>query len=95
MLNIIVTYTLITPSTGEAFVKELEESGAAAAVRAEDGCHQYEYFYPAGDKGRVVLLEQWDSREKQAVHMTQPHMAVIKRIKDKYCSDTQVKFLSE
>ena len=95
MLNIIVTYTLITPSTGEAFVKELEESGAAAAVRAEDGCHQYEDFYPAEDKGRVVLLEQWDSKEKQAVHMTQPHMATVKAIKEKYCADTQVKFLNE
>ena len=95
MLNIIVTYTLKTPSTGEDFVRELEESGAAAAVRAEDGCHQYEYFYPAGDNKKVVLLEQWDSREKQAVHMTQPHMAVIRTIKEKYCSDTQVRFLSE
>ena len=92
MLNIIVTYSLITPKTGEDFVRELEESGAAAAVRAEDGCHQYEYLYPASDPCRVVLLEQWDSREKQAVHMTQPHMAKIKSIKDKYCSDTQVMF---
>lgn len=93
MLNIIVTYTLRTPGTGAAFVGELETSGAAAAVRKEDGCHQYEYLYPASDDGKVVLLEQWDSRDKQAVHMTQPHMATIREIKEKYCSDTQVKFL--
>ena len=93
MLNVIVTYTLKAPGTGPAFVEELETSGAAAAVRAEDGCHQYDYFYPASDTSTVLLLEQWDSREKQAVHLTQPHMATVRAIKEKYCSDTQVKFL--
>ena len=72
------------PGMREAFVRELEESGVADKVRAEDGCLCYKYYYPAAEQDNVFLLEQWVSPEHQKVHMTQPHMEQLRAIKGKY-----------
>ena len=32
------------------FVEEMESSGIAAAIRAEDGNLKYDYFFPINDK---------------------------------------------
>ena len=36
----------------------------------------------------MLLIEQWDSKEHQQVHMTQPHMAQMKTFKDDYIAST-------
>lgn len=73
--------------TREAFVRELEESGVAAKVRAEDGCLCYKYYFPASERDTVFLLEQWVSPRHQEIHMTQPHMEQLRGIKNKYVLD--------
>jgi len=89
MFTLNVIYTM-KPGMGEAYVKELESSGVAAKVRAEAGCLCYDYYYPADGGDRVFLLEQWESVDAQAVHMTQPHMAQLAEIKGKYVLSTVV-----
>ena len=73
----------------KAFVRELEESGAAELVRAEDGCIRYDYFFSAAEPDTVLLFEEWKSARHQQIHMTQPHIALIKAAKEKYILDTE------
>ena len=75
----------------ELFVRELEESGVADKVRAEDGCIRYDYYYSSKDKNEILLFEEWESEEKQQIHMTQPHMAPIMEAKDKYILSVDVR----
>lgn len=72
------------PGTREIFVRELEESGVADQVRAEDGCLCYKYYYPAAEEDTLFLLEQWVSPEHQKIHMTLPHMDKLRAIKQQY-----------
>jgi len=92
MLYVVVTYFL-NEAKAEAFIKEIEQSQAAAKVRAEDGCLRYDYYCLAPD--RVLLMETWESLEKQKVHLTQPHMDVIREIKSKYCNSSEVEMLPQ
>ena len=70
------------------FVRELQESGVADAVRHEDGCLRYEYFLSADRPDVAMLMEQWVSLEHQQVHLTQPHMTELRAIKNKYIDHT-------
>lgn len=81
------------PGCGKAFVEALKSTGTAAKVRAEDGCIRYDYFYSAADPDTVLLFEEWESQHHQQVHLTQPHIADIKAIKEKYIVDTQLRSL--
>lgn len=91
MLGVNVTYTM-RPGKRDHFLAEIVSSGAQEAVRNEAGCIQYDYFLSAADPDKVLLLEKWDDREAQEVHMTQPHMAQIADIKERYTLDTAVEF---
>jgi len=51
---------------------------AAAAVHAEtlneDGCMSYEQFSSLADPDKLVVVEQWASREALTAHSKTPHM---------------------
>ena len=81
-----VTYKA-KPGMAEAFVRELEENGTADLIRAEDGCIKYDYYISATDKDAILLLECWESKEKQQIHIKQPHIANIFVAKEKYIID--------
>ena len=76
------------PGCARAFVEELEASGVAAAVRAEDGCICYDYYYSAKDENIVFLFEEWESEQHQQIHLKQPHMAQLRTFKDDYIAKT-------
>ena len=75
---------------GRKFVKELEESGVANKVRREEGCLRYDYYFKSWDEDTVLLFEEWESKKHQEVHLTQPHIADLKAIKEKYIIHTQM-----
>ena len=75
---------------GRKFVKELEESGVANKVRREDGCLRYDYYFKSWDEDTILLFEEWESKEHQQVHITQPHIADLKAIKEKYILNTEM-----
>ena len=81
------------PGCARAFVEELEATGVAAAVRAENGCIHYDYYFSAKDENEVFLFEEWTSQEHQQIHMTQPHMPQLRQIKDKYIESTVLRIL--
>ena len=89
--NIFVRFTAAYPGAGEDFVKEVTEAGIADAIRSEDGCIKYDYYFSAQDDKLLLLIEQWESYEHQQVHLTQPHMDRLRTIKGKYITDTVIK----
>ena len=84
-----VIYT-VKEGMKQAYFEALEASGAPDKVRAEDGCLQYEYRPAEGPDNELYLYEEWTAPEKQKIHLTQPHMAVIKALKEQYALDTRL-----
>ena len=74
----------------EKYLEALTASGAPEKVRKEDGCLQYEYRPEEGAENELHLYEEWTSEEKQKIHLTQPHMALIRALKDEYVEDTKL-----
>ena len=87
MLTLFVTYTA-KPGLRAEFVRTLFSEGIHAAVNAEDGCLKYAYYLDAQAENKVLLVERWESREKQQIHLTQPHMAKMKGIKERFVEST-------
>lgn len=75
----------------EKFVEELEKNGTAALVRAEDGCIRYDYYYSAKDSDTLFLFEEWESEEKQQIHLNQPHIPNILAAKEKYIISSEMR----
>ena len=66
------------------FAEEMESSGTASAIRAEDGNLRYEYFFPANDSETVLLIDVWKSQKAIDLHHASPMMEKISALRDKY-----------
>lgn len=66
------------------FAEEMEQSGTAAAIRAEKGNLKYEYFYPLNDKETVLLIDSWENQEAIDAHHQTPMMDKITELRNKY-----------
>ena len=84
-MNIIVNI-YYTGENGNArkFVEEMEQSGTAAAIRAEKGNLKYEYFYPFNDKETVLLIDSWENQADIDLHHQTPMMDKITELRNKY-----------
>ena len=58
------------------------------SLNEEDGCIRYDYYLSEKDPNELLLIEQWESKEDQQVHLTQPHMAAMRKFKDDYILKT-------
>lgn len=87
MYTIYVKFTCL-PQKREAFVKKVKDTGVLAAIRAEDGCIRYDYYLSEKDPNELLLIEQWESKNHQQVHLEQPHMALLRGFKPDYITDT-------
>ena len=67
-----------------AFAKEMESSGIADAIRAEEGNLRYEYFQPIDDPETVLLIDSWSDQAAIDIHHTSPMMKQIAELRDKY-----------
>ena len=68
----------------EAFVEKVKSEGIVVAVRNEDGCYRYDYYYSEKDPNELLLIEAWESKKHQQIHIEQPHMARLRALKDGY-----------
>ena len=77
-------YVKFTCAAGkrEEFVEGLKEAGIVDAIRAEDGCIQYDYYYSEKDPNELLLIEAWESKEHQQIHIAQPHMEHLRAFKE-------------
>ena len=67
-----------------AFADEMESSGIADAVRAEDGNLRYEYFQPLNDPETILLIDSWSDQAAIDAHHASPMMKQLARLRDKY-----------
>lgn len=76
------------PQKREAFIEKMKETGILEAIRAEDGCIKYDYYLSEKDPNEILLIEQWESKEHQQIHLTQPHMGHLREFKGEYIANT-------
>lgn len=89
MYTIYVKFTCL-PEKREAFIQKVKETGVLEAIRAENGCIRYDYYLSEKDPRELLLIEQWESKEHQQIHITQPHMARLREFKGDYITDTKL-----
>jgi len=79
-----------------AFAAEMESSGIAAAIRAEEGNLSYRYFLPLDDPETVLLIDSWRDQAAIDAHHASPMMAALAALREKYDLHMQAeRFISE
>lgn len=76
------------PQKREGFIQKMKQTGVLEAIRAEDGCKKYDYYLSDKDPNELLLIEQWETKQHQQIHMTQPHMALLREFKGDYITKT-------
>ena len=71
-------------SNARKFAEEMESSGTADRIRAEEGNIRYEYFFPMKDPETVLLIDAWESQEAIDAHHASSMMAKIAELRNKY-----------
>ena len=70
--------------SARAFAEEMEQSGLADEIRAEEGNLCYRYFLPLDDPETVLLIDRWRDQEAIDRHHTSPMMKRIAELREKY-----------
>ena len=79
-----------------AFAAEMESSGTADAVRAEEGNLGYRYFTPLDDPETILLIDSWRDQAAIDAHHASPVMGKIASLREKYdLRMTAERFVSE
>lgn len=93
-LKLHVTYTA-KPGCREQFVRKIVTAGILTEIRNEAGCLGYDYYFSAQDENVVLLIERWESEDHLRVHMTQPHMATLRQLKEEFLLSTRLMKVQE
>ena len=70
--------------SARAFAEEMEESGIADAIRAEEGNLRYQYFQPLDDPETILLIDSWTDQAAIDAHHASPMMAQLAALREKY-----------
>ena len=87
MYTIYVKFDCI-PQKREAFIQKVKDTGILDAIRGENGCIRYDYYLSEKDPNELLLIEQWESKQHQQIHLTQPHMEKMRTFKADYIAET-------
>lgn len=74
----------------KAFADEMQQSGLRAAVLAEEGCMQYDYYLPLAEENCVLLIEHWHDQAALDKHAAGEPMARLKALKAEYGLETGI-----
>ena len=83
MITVNLYYTG-TNGAARAFAEEMERTGVASAIRAEDGNLRYAYFFPMDGPETVLLIDQWRDQAAIDRHHASPMMGQIAALREKY-----------
>lgn len=83
MITVNIYYTG-KDGSAKAFAEEMESSGIAAAIRAEEGNLRYQYFQPLGDTETVLLIDSWKDQAAIDLHHASPMMTWLAKLCEKY-----------
>jgi quinol monooxygenase YgiN len=70
--------------SARAFAEEMEESGIADAIRAEEGNLRYQYFQPLDDPETILLIDPWTDQAAIDAHHASPMMKQLTVLREKY-----------
>ncbi len=70
--------------SARSFAEEMEQSGIADKIRAEEGNLRYEYFTPLYGEDTVLLVDSWKDQEALDLHHSSPMMSEIAALREKY-----------
>ena len=70
--------------SARAFAEEMEQSGLADEIRAEDGNLCYRYFLPLDDPETVLLIDRWRDKASIDRHHASPMMKRLAELREKY-----------
>ena len=76
MYTIYVKFTCL-PDARANFIQKVKDTGVLEAIRAEDGCIRYDYYLSEKDPNELLLIEQWETKEKQQIHISQPQLGEV------------------
>ena len=83
MITINLYYTG-TNGSAEAFAKEMESSGIADRIRAEEGNLRYQYFRSLDDPETILLIDSWTDQKAIDAHHASEMMEDITKLREKY-----------
>ena len=84
-MSIVVNlYYTGTNGSARKFAEEMETSGTADRIRAEEGNERYAYFLPMEDPETVLLIDAWRDQQALDVHHASPMMETIAKLREKY-----------
>ncbi len=84
-MSIVVNlYYTGTNGSARRFAEEMEASGTAAFIRAEEGNEAYAYFQPLDDPETVLLIDRWRDQAALDAHHASPAMARLAALREKY-----------
>lgn len=72
----------------ETYISKIKAEGILDAIRAEDGCIRYEYYLSDEDKNQILLIEEWESKQHQQIHLEQEHMVRLRSFKNDFVLQT-------
>ncbi len=87
MYNIYVVFKCFAGKR-EEFIQKVKSEGILSDIRAEDGCLRYDYYLSDSNENELLLIETWQTKEHQKLHMTTPHMARLSAFKGDYIENT-------
>ena len=70
--------------SARAFAEEMEKSGIADAIRAEEGNLRYQYFQLLDDPETILLIDSWTDQAAIDAHHASPMMAQLAALREKY-----------
>ena len=88
-MKIYVTYTFLNKQDRDAFYQSIKDNHIQELSLSDEGCLKYSYT-PIDDTV-LFLKEEWISEELQLKHLKQPHMDILKRLKNQYACQTTVR----
>jgi len=89
MYQIYVVFKCV-PGKREEYIERINKEGIADAVRKEDGCIRYDYYFSEKDPDEILLIEEWETQKHQQIHIEQPHMARLREMKPDYVLTTKL-----
>lgn len=89
MITLIVKYHC-KENARQVFVDEIKEKKILDKIIGEKGYVEYAYYLSVEDPNELVLLEKWETKKDQQIHLEQAHMQELKKIKEVYVDSTEV-----
>ena len=89
MYTIYVVFECV-PEKREEYIKKLKQDGFVDAIRKEDGCIRYDYYFSESNPNEILLIEAWETKRHQEIHLEQPHMVQLREIKPDFVISTKL-----